>query len=281
MKRLIIPILLTNLLLADCTPKQEQQAKKLWQESRAMQGEAKFAKLKRAMGICGMDRIDVDAYIYIIDKKLKGSDLSIEMLESLSNKIDEIRSINNNIQTHGETFKHTNSQTIERLSHRLAEIKIKVETNQKRLARLNEFQNPTVEQIKSPKRGESIPILIRFAHNEATVQNSPNINTLAQAINEMLLENPNAKFIITGYASARGDAHYNQMLSERRANSVKRYIEQKYPHAKGHIDPFGKGESDLICNGGFGEDTTGSGEYQCVGGSENESSSRRVEVIKQ
>jgi len=55
-----------------------------------------------------------------------------------------------------------------------------------------------------------------------------------------------------------------------------RYIENYIP--KGKIKIFGMGESDLICNKGYAMNI-GDNEYKCKGGSENEASSRRVEVL--
>ena len=282
MKKLLIPMLLSSLLLADCTFNAEQKANALWQESRSIHGVDKFTKIKEALGHCSMKKIEVDAYLYIINKNLNGNDLSLEKLNGIEEKIVEVRSMNNNLSTSSKvSFQANNTQVLDQLNQKLVNIKIKIETNQERLSALKEFQNPSVEQIKGAKRGESIPILITFSHNQDKVTQSQNIKNLAQAIDEMLREDANAKFTITGYASARGTAKHNKGLSERRAANVQRYIERQYPHTKGYISPHGKGETVLICNEGFSEDTNGNGEYSCIGnGQENESSSRRVEVMK-
>ena len=282
MKKLLIPVLLSSLLLADCTLEKEQKANKLWLESRGMQGVEKYSKIINALEHCSMKKIEVDAYLYIIKKNLNDDNLSLEKLNKIEEKIIEIRSMNNNLSTSSKvSFQETNSQLLNELNQKLVNIKIKIETNQEKLSALKEFQNPSVEQIKGAKIGESIPILIKFSHNNDKVTYSQSIKNLAQAIDEMLTEDSSAKFTITGYASARGTAEYNRGLSERRAANVLSYIEKKYPQTKGHITSYGKGESVLICNEGFSEDTRGDGEYSCVGnGEENESSSRRVEVMK-
>ena len=280
MKKILLPLLLSSILFADCTPQQEQRANELWKESRAMQGEVKYTQLKKALQTCSMKKIEVDAYLYLISKELKKS-LSTSTLDSLDEKLEQVYRTNNNLATNSnETYKETNSHIIDALKQKIVTLRIKVETNEEKLAQLKAFQNPTVEQIKGAKHGETIPITINFRHNNDQVNKSSNINNLAQAINEMLNSNAKAKFTITGYASARGTAQHNQRLSERRANNVQAYIERKYPQTRGHIKTFGKGESDLICNSGFAEDTTGNGEFTCLNGNENESSSRRVEVIK-
>jgi outer membrane protein OmpA-like peptidoglycan-associated protein len=282
MKKLLIPVLLSSLLLADCTPEQEQKANTLWQESRSMHGAEKLIKIKEALGHCSMKKIELDAYLYLINKNLNSDNLSLETLNSIEDKIIEVRSMNNNLSTSSKvSFQENNTQVLDQLNQKLVNIKVKIETNQEKLSQLKEFQNPSVEQIKGAKRGESIPILIKFSHNNDKITHSQNIKNLAQAIDEMLREDSSSRFTITGYASARGTAKHNQGLSERRATNVVSYIERKYPQTKGHMQSNGKGERVLICNEGFSEDTRGDGEYSCPNGQENESSSRRVEVIKQ
>jgi len=283
MKRLLIPIVLSQMLLADCTLQEEDKANRLWKESRNMQyGEKKFTKIKEALGICSMKKIEIDAYIYIINKNLNSTDLSLEKLNDIEEKITEVRSMNNNLLTNvNVNFKDNNSKILNQLNEKLVDLKIKFETNKKKLSVLNSFKDLSVEDIKKEaKRGESISIIINFSNNISSVKESQNINNLAKAIYEILKEDSNSEFTITGYASSKGEHTYNQKLSEKRAYNVSRYIQKKYQNTNGHIKTYGKGESVLICNNGYSEDSDGDGEYVCIGGTENESSSRRVEIIK-
>ncbi len=63
---------------------------------------------------------------------------------------------------------------------------------------------------------------VLFDFNKAELKSSalPNITTLAQ----FLQENPDRKVIVEGYTDSVGSASYNQGLSERRAESVRRAL---------------------------------------------------------
>ncbi|HKS15427.1 MAG TPA: OmpA family protein [Pseudomonas sp.] len=63
---------------------------------------------------------------------------------------------------------------------------------------------------------------VLFDFNKADLKSSalPNITTLAT----FLQENPDRKVIVEGYADSVGSASYNQSLSERRAESVRRSL---------------------------------------------------------
>lgn len=61
---------------------------------------------------------------------------------------------------------------------------------------------------------------------------------------EILLANPEYKFIVEGHTDAAGDAAYNQKLSEKRAASVITYLANKGIDAT-KLSPVGKGKTDL------------------------------------
>jgi outer membrane protein OmpA-like peptidoglycan-associated protein len=54
-----------------------------------------------------------------------------------------------------------------------------------------------------------------------------------------------ARWRIEGHTDASGSASYNQDLSERRARSVYNYLIEQYGINPDHLEPLGKGESDL------------------------------------
>jgi len=56
------------------------------------------------------------------------------------------------------------------------------------------------------------------------------------------------KFEIIGHTDAKGDANYNQKLSERRASSVKNYLIKNYNIKPLKLKNIGKGESQLLPN---------------------------------
>jgi OOP family OmpA-OmpF porin len=61
----------------------------------------------------------------------------------------------------------------------------------------------------------------------------------------ILQDNPNVKVTIEGHTDSIGTEAYNQRLSERRANAVKRYLVSKGVAAD-RLDTVGKGESEPV-----------------------------------
>ena len=273
MKKLLIPIVLTNIIWANCSS--EQQAKELWQQSRDMYGMQKYQTLKKAYTLCNMDEIEIDTLLFTIDNELKDNELSLEKLNRLSKNLSEIRSLNNTLLS---SVKSANGEEINRLDNKLVEREIKLETNNEKLEKLYAHKSSIGDKSKGIKVGKKIDVLIRFANGKDRVQSSRGVKRLIQEIEASLEENPNAKFTFTGYASSRGNAkRVNIPLSKRRAINTKRYIEQYIE--TGHVIAQGKGESKLICTKGRAK-SLGNKEYHCSNGVENETASRRIEVLR-
>ena len=84
-----------------------------------------------------------------------------------------------------------------------------------------------------------IDLEINFDYNSANIsaRSQPSVQALGRA-----LSNPDLKgstFIVAGHTDAAGGETYNQDLSERRADSIKRYL----------VDRFGIAGSDLVTVG--------------------------------
>jgi outer membrane protein OmpA-like peptidoglycan-associated protein len=91
----------------------------------------------------------------------------------------------------------------------------------------------------------NIDMEITFDYNSATISAKahPAIQALGKA-----LSNPNFKgstFVVAGHTDAAGGEAYNQGLSERRADSVKRYLVEKFGLAGSDLVTVGYGESRL------------------------------------
>jgi outer membrane protein OmpA-like peptidoglycan-associated protein len=91
----------------------------------------------------------------------------------------------------------------------------------------------------------NIDMEIIFDYNSATIsaKAQPAIQALGRA-----LSNPNFKgstFVVAGHTDAAGGEAYNQDLSERRADSVKRYLVEKFGLAGADLVTVGYGESRL------------------------------------
>jgi outer membrane protein OmpA-like peptidoglycan-associated protein len=106
---------------------------------------------------------------------------------------------------------------------------------------LSTGERQEIAEIASTK--PKIDLDIQFDYNSADISTSslPSVQSLGQA-----LSNPNLKgstFIVAGHTDAIGGEAFNQGLSERRADSIKRYLTEK----------FGIAGSDLVTVG-YGKD---------------------------
>jgi outer membrane protein OmpA-like peptidoglycan-associated protein len=104
---------------------------------------------------------------------------------------------------------------------------------------LNEREQ--IAEIASAK--PKIDLEIRFDYNSAEISKTslPAVQELGKA-----LSNPDLKgstFVVAGHTDAIGTEEYNQGLSERRADSIKRYLTDKYGIASADLVTVGYGKS--------------------------------------
>src|SRR5882757_1939209 len=104
---------------------------------------------------------------------------------------------------------------------------------------LNEREQ--IAEIASAK--PKIDLEIRFDYNSAEISKTslPAVQELGKA-----LSNPDLKgstFVVAGHTDAIGTEEYNQGLSERRADSIKRYLTEKYGVASADLVTVGYGKS--------------------------------------
>src|ERR1700716_936881 len=73
-----------------------------------------------------------------------------------------------------------------------------------------------------------IDLEIRFDYNSADISNSsmPAVQELGKALSNASLKG--STFVVAGHTDAIGGEAYNQDLSERRADTIKRYLTEKY-----------------------------------------------------
>ncbi len=91
----------------------------------------------------------------------------------------------------------------------------------------------------------NIDLEITFDYNSADI--SAKSLSAVQALGKAL-SNPDLKgstFIVAGHTDAAGAEGYNQELSERRADSIKRYLVEKYGIAGSDLVTVGYGKSKL------------------------------------
>src|ERR1700750_1275395 len=95
------------------------------------------------------------------------------------------------------------------------------------------------------KTKPNIDLEITFDYNSANIsaQSMPSVQALGRA-----LTNPDLKgstFIVAGYTDAAGSDSYNQDLSERRADAIKRYLTDKFGIAGSDLVTVGYGKTKL------------------------------------
>jgi outer membrane protein OmpA-like peptidoglycan-associated protein len=95
------------------------------------------------------------------------------------------------------------------------------------------------------KTKPNIDLEITFDYNSAQISQKslPSVQALGHALTSADLKG--STFIVAGHTDAAGSDAYNQDLSERRADSIKRYLVDKYAIAAGDLVTVGYGKSKL------------------------------------
>jgi outer membrane protein OmpA-like peptidoglycan-associated protein len=102
------------------------------------------------------------------------------------------------------------------------------------------------EQIVSiAQKRPSIDLEVNFEYNSDTI--GPNATSQVTALGRALssAELKGGTFIVAGYTDAKGSETYNQGLSERRADAVKRFLLEQYGIDAGNLVTVGYGKTHL------------------------------------
>ena len=93
------------------------------------------------------------------------------------------------------------------------------------------------------KSKPSIDLEITFEYNSATIGSNamPQVTALGEALTSADLKG--RTFILAGHTDAKGGDTYNQSLSERRADAVKRFLAEKYGIEASNLVTVGYGKS--------------------------------------
>ena len=119
---------------------------------------------------------------------------------------------------------------------------------------VQKIRNRATRSLSSGEREEiatiaqakpNIDLEINFDYNSANISSKsmPSVQALGKA-----LTNPDLKgstFVVAGYTDAAGTDAYNQDLSERRADAIKRYLTDKYGIAGSDLVTVGYGKTKL------------------------------------
>jgi outer membrane protein OmpA-like peptidoglycan-associated protein len=106
----------------------------------------------------------------------------------------------------------------------------------------------TDERIKLAtiaKEKPSIDLEINFEYNSDRISSAamPQVTALGQALSSDDLKGNT--FILAGHTDGKGGTTFNQGLSERRAEAVKRFLSSKFGIEAGQLVPVGYGKTQL------------------------------------
>ncbi len=92
----------------------------------------------------------------------------------------------------------------------------------------------------------SVDLYVNFAYDSTDLGSDARItlDRLGAALRDARLEG--FAFMIAGHTDAKGGAEYNQKLSERRADAVRRYLVAQYGIAQTRLSSIGYGSSQLL-----------------------------------
>jgi len=108
------------------------------------------------------------------------------------------------------------------------------------------LSNTEREEIATiAKDKPNIDLTITFDYNSADIsaRSLPEVQKLGRALTNADLKG--STFLLAGHTDAAGGDHYNQDLSERRADSIKRYLMDNFQIASADLVTVGYGKSKL------------------------------------
>ena len=119
---------------------------------------------------------------------------------------------------------------------------------------ISTLRNRTTRSLSSDERDRvaaiakskpSIDLEINFEFNSAVIASraTPQITALGEALTSEDLKGHT--FILAGHTDAKGSETYNQGLSERRADAVKRFLLERYGIETGSLVTVGYGKTQL------------------------------------
>jgi outer membrane protein OmpA-like peptidoglycan-associated protein len=100
-----------------------------------------------------------------------------------------------------------------------------------------------VAEIAKDRPKIDLEIYFDFNSAEITPRAVPQLNQLAQALRDSRLDN--SVVVLSGHTDAKGSDEYNEGLSQRRAEAVKRYLIEKLKIPGDNLTTAGYGKRDL------------------------------------
>ncbi|MDX5443686.1 MAG: OmpA family protein [Hymenobacteraceae bacterium] len=110
-----------------------------------------------------------------------------------------------------------------------------------------DLKQDTVFKIMTTMVDYSIPLVfqnIEFDENKANIKKD--MEPILDRIVVFLLDHPTFKLKISGHTDSAGDSDFNMDLSQRRADAIKKYIEQKGKISEDRITAWGYGSTEPL-----------------------------------
>jgi outer membrane protein OmpA-like peptidoglycan-associated protein len=279
MKKLLIPVLLSSLLLADCTPEQEKRANSLWRESIHKNTHEKLKLLNRAEKICPLELIR-------IDKKI----IDATNAPTLS-KLKHLKNANNLLNVNAEyiTHKYNNGKKITQF---FLQYLIKEQKNNKNKKGIfdstrDNFLTKQINYLREKPLENTLKAIgelggtykadLLFNKSQYAIKDKILSQQIINVIHEEVKRDSNALFGLEGGASSEGLSSFNKKLSKKRGEALEKEILKAYPQYQNNIRVFAMGESELVCEGKLLPEENSKGEYECLS-QENREKSRRVSI---
>lgn len=111
-------------------------------------------------------------------------------------------------------------------------------------------QPKRIKEVEAPAKQVIAPFAVRFFIDKSYIEKSqkPHIDKFA----EYLKNNKNAKVLLTGYADKEtGMPEYNMRLSQKRVDSVKKYLIEQCGIAEERIETKAKGDTERVYDEDF------------------------------
>ncbi len=93
----------------------------------------------------------------------------------------------------------------------------------------------------------NLPVHFEFDRADLNARGSRQVLELGRALSKTTMRQ--AAFLLVGHTDKRGSRAYNQILSERRAETVKTELERRFPSLIGKLQAAGRGETQLLYDG--------------------------------
>ena len=279
MKKILLPLLLSSLLFADCTPQEEQKAMRIWKQSIHKTSKRKLKLLNRAEKICPLELINVDKKIIEA-----GNAPTLSKLKYLKNANNLL-----SLDVENQAHKYNNGKQIDQLFLKYFTKEQQELKHKKGVFDLhkNDILNQRINILKGKASDNTLKTIgelggtykanLLFDKALYNIKDHSLSQEIVAVIHDEVQKDNNTLFGLEGGASSEGSSSFNKKLSKNRAKALEKEILDIYPNYKNHIKVFAMGESELVCEGDLLPEKNSQGEYECLT-QENREKSRRVSI---